>query len=141
MKTQFSETKLEILSRYMERRASMTMTNHYSGRVSRAHHTAIRLAIGAIVMIAVSLIGQVPASAQTSDANSPPSSSNSQSQTSAPMAGKKEQVGRPRVLPSALCFSLTWLTAGYRQELEYGHASRDVSQNRVVMLKRPVWAI
>lgn len=82
----------------------MTMTNHYSGRVSRTHHTAIRLAIGAIVMIAVSLIGQVPASAQTSDANSPPSSSNSQLQTSAPMAGKKEQGGRPKVITERSLF-------------------------------------
>src|ERR1019366_580708 len=95
----------------MERHASMTMANRFSGRVSGTHITVIRLAIGAIVMIAVSLIGQVPASAQTSDANSPPSSSNSQSQTSAPTTGKKdpttgkkEQIGRPKVISERSLF-------------------------------------
>jgi hypothetical protein len=85
--------------------ASMTMTNRYSGRVSRMHIAAmIQFAIGAIVMIAASLTGPVPAIAQTSDANSPSSSSNSQSQTSAPREGTKEQVGRPKVITERSLF-------------------------------------
>src|ERR1039458_515307 len=88
----------------MERHASMTMTNHYSGRVSGTHITVVRFAIGAIVMIAASLTGPVSAVAQTSDANSPPPSSNSKSQTSAPTTGKKEQVGGPKVITERSLF-------------------------------------
>ena len=80
-----------------ERHAGMTMTDRYSGRVSRTHITVIRFAVGTIVMIAW-LTGQVPALAQTSKANPPPSSSNPQSQTSARTAGKKELVGKPKVI-------------------------------------------
>jgi hypothetical protein len=82
---------------YTERHASMTMTDRYSGRVSRTHITVIRFAIGTIVMIAW-LTGQVPALAQNSDAKSPSSSSNIQSPASAPMAGKKEKVRGPKVI-------------------------------------------
>lgn len=85
--------------------ASMTMTNRYSGRVSRMHIAVmIRFAIGAIVMIAASLTGPLPAIAQTSDANSPPPSSNSKSQTSAPTEGTKEQVGEAKVLTKRSLF-------------------------------------
>ncbi len=64
----------------------------------------IRFAIGAIVAILASLACQAPALAQTSDANSPPLSSNSQSQTSAPIAGKKQQAGEPKVITKPSLF-------------------------------------
>lgn len=82
----------------------MTMRNRYSGRVSRTHITVIRFAIAAIGVIVVSLPGQVPAIAQTSDANSPSSSSNSQSQASAAMTGKKGQAGEPKVITKPSLF-------------------------------------
>src|ERR1035441_9691460 len=82
----------------------MTMTNLYSGRVSRTHHTVIQFAIAATVAIVVSLAGPVPALAQTSDANSPPSSASSQPQTSASIAGKKEQAGEPKVITKPSLF-------------------------------------
>jgi hypothetical protein len=86
-----------------ERHASVAMANRYSGRVSRMHIKVIRFAIGTIVIIAW-LTGQVPALAQTSAANPPPSSSNRQSQTSARTAGKKEKVGEPKVITERSLF-------------------------------------
>src|ERR1039457_627125 len=53
----------------------MTMKNRCSGRISTIHNAAIRFAIGVIVAIIASHAAQVPALAQTSDANSPPPSS------------------------------------------------------------------
>ena len=82
----------------------MTMKNRCSGRISTIHNAAIRFAIGVIVAIIASHAAQVPALAQTSDANSPPPSSNSKSQTSAPTTGKKEQVGRPKVITERSLF-------------------------------------
>src|ERR1035437_5239840 len=76
----------------------MTLTNRSGERVSRKHNTVIRFAMGAIVVIVASLAGQVPAMAQASDANSPPPSSSTQSQTSSPTAGMNEQTGNARVL-------------------------------------------
>jgi hypothetical protein len=76
----------------------MTLTNRSGERVSRKHNTVIRFAMGAIVVVVVSLAGQVPAMAQTSVANSPPPSSSTQSQTSSPTAGMNEQTGNARVL-------------------------------------------
>src|ERR1035441_4501298 len=60
--------------------------------------------IAATVAIVVSLAGPVPALAQTSDANSPPSSASSQPQTSASIAGKKEQAGEPKVITKPSLF-------------------------------------
>ena len=76
----------------------MTMTNRHSGRISTMHNTVIRFAIGAIVVIVASLAGRAPAMAQTSDTNSPPPSSNTQSQTLAPTAGNTEQPGEAKVV-------------------------------------------
>jgi hypothetical protein len=76
----------------------MTMKNRCSGRISTIHNAAIRFAVGVIVAIIASHAAQVPALAQTSDANSPPPSSNTQAQASAPAAGKNEQPGTVKVL-------------------------------------------
>src|ERR1035441_2177776 len=76
----------------------MTMTNCHAGRHSRMYNREIRFAGGPIVGVVVSLAGQVPAMAQTSDANSPPSSSSTQSQTSSPTAGMNEQTGNAKAL-------------------------------------------
>ncbi len=99
----------------------MTMTNGYSGRNSTMHKAVIRFAVGVMVAISASLA--VPALAQTSDANSPPPSSDTQAQTSAPTAGQKQQPGTVKVLekPSFLFPDLAHnsqpLTAGEKFKL------------------------
>jgi hypothetical protein len=64
----------------------------------------IRFAIGALVMIVASLTTQVSVWAQTSEANSPPPSSTTQSQVSAQTAGKNEQMGNTKVLKNRSFF-------------------------------------
>ncbi len=74
------------------------MTNRCSGRILRAQHTMFQFAIAGIVAIVASFAGQSPAWAQTSGANSAPSSSNSQSQTLAATAERRRLAGEPKVV-------------------------------------------
>lgn len=101
----------------------MTMKNGYSGRISAMHNAVIRFAVGVMVAIVASLAGQVPAMAQTSDANSPPSAPNTQAQASAPTAGENGQPGTVKVLKKPSFFfpdiahSSQPLTAGEKFKL------------------------
>lgn len=80
----------------------MRMTSRRSGRVAMAHNATIRFAICVIVFTVSPLAGPAAATAQTSDANSPPSSPTAE--TSTPTAHKKRQAPDAKVINSRSVF-------------------------------------